>query len=183
MDGALFLFSHHRDWCHSLSKGTPLSVTSGGAGNNAQFPKRSLGFNQLSSLQKQSRAWEDKWSREKALYGVLTKQKLKGIFGTRNRDLYGMIPRGKVKGRDSGRQKSRVHGNSSLHWTFHTRPAHCISKASVLIMLPGNQANCHNSSGWMNKTGIYDYQYVRMLQQSAVSIDTFWATEISHTTE
>ena len=35
----------------------------------------------------------------------------------------------------------------------------------------------------MNKTGIYDYEYLWMLQQSAVRIDTFWATKISYTTE
>ena len=81
---------------------------------SAQFPERNPGFIQYSPLQKQSQAWEDKWSREKALYRVLTKQKLKGVFGTGNSDLYGMIPKGKVKGRDSERQMSRVHGNSNL---------------------------------------------------------------------
>lgn len=118
---------------------------------STQFPGRNPGCIQFSWLQKQSRAWEDKRSREKALYRVLTKQKLKGIFGTGNSDLYGMIPKGKVKGRDSGRQTSRVHGNSSLHQTFHTRPANCRARAAGVIMLPGNQPNCDNSRGYVSK--------------------------------
>lgn len=115
MDCTYFVFSPLKSWCRSLSTDTPLSVTSGQAGNDAQFSRRNLEFIQPCSLQKPSQAWEDKWSREKALYRVLTKQKLKGIFGTGNSDLYGTIPKGKGNGRDSARQKSRVHGDSVLH--------------------------------------------------------------------
>ena len=53
--------------------------------------------------------------------------------------------------RDSGRQMSRVHRNSSLHRTFHTRPANCRARAAGVIMFPCNQPNCDNSSGYINK--------------------------------
>lgn len=58
-------------------------------------PERDPGLIQLRPLQKQTQAWEDKRSREKALFRVFTKQKLKGIFRTGNSDLYGIIPKDK----------------------------------------------------------------------------------------
>ena len=145
MDHTYFVFSPLKSWCHSLSPDTPLS---GQAGNDTQFSRRNLEFIQPCSLQKPSQAWEDKWSREKALYRVLTKQKLKGIFGTGNSDLYGTIPKGKAMAEIQQVRSPRSTGTPS--YTEHSipgLPAQCLSRASVLITFLGNQANCDNSSG------------------------------------
>lgn len=173
-DWAPFRLSHLKSWCHKLLQRHSTL--------RCQVPSSQEGilglFNSIhcrSSL----RPWEDKRSREKAFYRVLTKQKLKGIFGTGNSDLYGTSPKGKVKGRDSGRQMSRVHGNSNLRRTFHTRPANCRARAAGVIMFSCNQPSCDNLSGYINKkTGTQDYECIWRLSQVAESTDIFWATKI-----
>lgn len=130
-------------------------MTSGGAGNKAQFPRRNPGFIQLSSLQKQSLAWENKCSRGNALHRVLTKQKLKGTLRAGNCSLHGIIPKRKVEAK-SEEGKCQDPRDCNLDQTLHMGPANYAAGASFMIMFPCNQSNCDNSSGWIHKTGIYN---------------------------
>lgn len=146
-DWVLFFFSPLQSWCHSPSKDPPLSGDKGRSRQQCLVSKKEPWLSSTFSNSEAISGLGGQTVKGKSFVQSSHKTETKrNIWNRKQWPLWHDSQRGRQRQRHG---KAEVQGprEFSLHWTFHTRPAHCLSRASVWRMLLGSPANCDNASG------------------------------------